>query len=143
MVAQRTFRRADEVPRTSARSVGGSLYAQPMAVDWTVFAVAAATLVWTVVSFFLNRRHRRQMSTTELNQNASVKSREQFTTKLQYAIGLCLAESDESKQVGLILLSDLMIDRAARDSDRELAGRVGENARQSIQRQISEGEDNV
>lgn len=111
--------------------------------DWTVFAVAAATLAWTVIAFFLNRRHLNVMSRGQLDQNASITSREQFTTKLHYAIGLCLGESNQSKQMGLDLLNDLMIDTAVRDSDRELAGKVGQSARQTIQRQIDQGVDDV
>ncbi|SHJ53322.1 hypothetical protein SAMN02745244_02719 [Tessaracoccus bendigoensis DSM 12906] len=107
--------------------------------DWLVLLIAAATLAWTVLAFFLNLGYLKKALAEQLNQTASITSREQFTTKLQHAIGLCLAGSNEAKRMGLILLYDLMIDSAARASDRELARKLVND----VNRQFDEGGERV
>ena len=80
--------------------------------------LSLATLLWSLVSFFLTRLRLSRFEARSLDEAKELANREQHRRELNDGIGYLLARDGKSRTVGAIMLEELKRARWATDDDR-------------------------
>ena len=86
--------------------------------DVLAAGLSLATLLWTLVSFFLTRGRLSRFEARSLAESMEIANREQHRRELNDGIGYVLARDTKSRAIGLIMLEQLARASWVTDDDR-------------------------